>query len=142
MRRSHLLVVCSVAVLLGGCNQGRKPTYEVRGQVLADDRPAAKALVTFHPVDDKSPEAVHPTATVDDDGRFTLTSYRSGDGAPPGEYQVTVVWYLAAKSSANGSDYETYNFLPDRYAKTETSQLRATVTKGKNELEPFKLSSR
>jgi hypothetical protein len=143
MRRSHLPAICAPVLLLcWGCGNGRPPTYEVRGQVFANDRPAAHALVTFHPIDDNMPEAVHPTATVDDSGNFTLTSFTAGDGAPAGEYRVTVVRYLAVKSRPGAEDYDTRNFLPDRYAKLETSELRATVKKGKNELEPFKLSVR
>src|SRR5262249_24708111 len=143
MRRWHLLVACPLALLVCcGCGNGRKPTYEVRGQVFAGDRPAAKALVTLHPVGDAGPDAVHPTGTVDDGGNFTLTSYQTGDGAPEGEYRVTVVWYLAAKSASSPGEYETRNFLPTRYAAAEASQLRATVTKGKNQLEPFRLSPR
>jgi hypothetical protein len=143
MRRSHLLALCAPVLLTCyGCGNGRPPTYEVRGQVFTNDRPAAHALVTFHPIDDNRPEAVHPTATVEDNGNFSLTSFTAGDGAPAGEYRVTIVRYLAVKSRTNGEDYETRNFLPDRYAKLETSELRVTVTKSKNELEPFKLSVR
>jgi hypothetical protein len=143
MQRRHPLGVCMLAMLLtSGCGNGRPPTYEVHGQVFAGDRPAAHALVTFHPVDDNRKEAVHPTATVDDNGNYTLTSFTLGDGAPEGEYQVTVVWYLAVPSRASADEYLTRNFLPERYGKAETSKLRATVKKGKNELEAFKLAAR
>jgi hypothetical protein len=143
MRRWHSLLVCPLALLVCcGCGDGRVPTYEVRGQVFAGDRPAANALVTLHPVGGAAADAIHPTGTVDDTGNFTLTSYKTGDGAPAGEYEVTVVWYLAVKSGSGPDDYETRNFLPARYADAKTSQLRATVTKGTNQLEPFRLSPR
>jgi hypothetical protein len=143
MCRWHPLLACPLVLLVFcGCGDGRERTYEVRGQVFAGDRPAANALVTFHPVGGVAAGPVHPTATVDDSGNFTLTSYKTGDGAPAGEYQVTVVWYLAVKSGSGPEDYATRNFLPARYGAAETSQLRATVTKGNNQLEPFRLSPR
>ena len=76
---------------------------------------------------------------ADERGHFSLTTQTGGDGAPEGEYRVTVVWYLAAKV---GDDYQTRNHLPDAYGRVETSNLTATVVKGANELPAFRLRSR
>ncbi len=35
---------------------------------------------------------MRPHGRVGPDGRFTLTTYQPGDGAPTGKYNVTVVW--------------------------------------------------
>src|SRR5205823_1996593 len=90
--RPRLLLLLSL--LAAGCGDPRKPVYPVEGTVLVDGKPAARAIVTFQPVGDNSPTAVRPVGHVDEKGKFTLTSYRQDDGAPEGEYAVTVTWYL------------------------------------------------
>ena len=80
---------------------------------------------------------VRPVGQVDKNGYFTLTSYANGDGAPEGEYQVTVVWYLATRTS--GDDTIARNYLPEKYSRAQSSQLRVNVPKGGAELQPFEL---
>jgi hypothetical protein len=103
-------------------------------------RPPSHALVGFHPVGDAGPNAVHPVGEVDEQGRFTLTSYRAGDGAPEGEYRVTVAWFLA--SGRPGDDGPPANYLPDRYARVDATPLRAVVGKGGVVLPPFDLQAK
>lgn len=137
-------IVLTLVAFCPACSSNRKPVYPVRGQVLVKGKPAARAQIMFHPANDNSPDAVHPVGHVDEQGGFTLTSYKQGDGAPEGEYRVTVQWFLATKSRhpTRGDDYVTVNYLPDRYGRAETSELRATVRKGDNELPPFSLKTR
>jgi hypothetical protein len=141
-----VLPLLSVVLLLcpACARNGRKPVYPVRGQVLCDGKPAAQAMVTFHPIEEGGSEAVHPVGYADERGYFTLTSYTTGDGAPAGEYRVAVVWYLATRTRgpSAGDDYQTQNYLPERYGRAETSQLTARVAKGPNELPAFRLSRR
>ena len=134
MRVRAVLVALALAALCPACaKSGRKPVYPVQGQVLVKGRPAAQAQVTFHPLEDGGPDSVRPVGHVDAQGRFRLTTYAEGDGAPEGEYRVTVQWFLATR--AGGSDeYQSVNYLPARYARAETSGLRATVTRGENDL--------
>jgi hypothetical protein len=111
-------------ISLIGCRADqRKPVTPVQGQLLVDGAPAAHAIVVFHPVAG-SGDDIRPTGTVDEEGNFKLTTYTPDDGAPEGEYLVSVTWYRAKKA---GNDYTTVNRLPDRYARPDTSRLRATV---------------
>ena len=138
MRRGLVAAAClALAALSAGCGPGRKSVYPVRGEVLVEGRPPVHALVTFHPVAGDGREAIHPTGSVDDQGRFTLTSYAGGDGAPEGEYRVTVAWFLS--SGRPGDDGPPVNYLPGRYAGPDTTPLRAVVRKGGVDLEPFRL---
>jgi hypothetical protein len=144
-RRALALIAAGLVSLLPGCRKSaRKPVYPVRGQVLYRGRPTAHALVTFHPLEDDGPAAVRPVAEADEQGRFTLTTYAAGDGAPEGEYRVTVQWLLASRSQfpGQGDDYVTSNYLPDRYGRPDTSGLQATVVPGDNELPTFELKAR
>src|SRR5947209_5687537 len=142
-RRLTLLTGGVLGLCLGGCSEAEKPTYPVRGQVLIEGKPAARALVAFHPVGATGREAVHPAGQADEQGNFTLTSFAAGDGAPPGEYQVTVVCLVPIKvRNRNDDETITRNVLPARYAKAETSQLRATIAQGDNTLQAFTLKTK
>ncbi|MCA9033968.1 MAG: hypothetical protein KDA91_02505 [Planctomycetaceae bacterium] len=88
-----------MSLCAAGC--GREPqrgvtrveTVPVTGIVLVDGQPANNLRVS----------AVHSTATqglvphspggyTKEDGRFSLSTYESGDGVPPGDYKLTFVW--------------------------------------------------
>jgi len=133
-------VVAVVAVLLGlaSCEdgEGRKPTFSVTGKVLyLDGKPAENAIVVFHPVGDATADVLKPRGKVGADGSFKLTSYDGDDGAPAGQYRVTVELWL---NTGKGDEGPTSRLNP-KYAKPETSGLTATVTAGSNELKPFEV---
>ncbi len=130
----------ALAAACTGCGDGRPEVYPVEGQVFAGARPAARGTITFHPAGGTA-EQYRPTGRIDEQGKFKLTTFKEGDGAPAGEYRVTVVWYLATRQSAQ-EDPVPVNYLPPRYASAETSPLRATVGKGTNTIEPFRLAAR
>src|SRR5688572_17397354 len=103
-RHSPLLLL-TVVVLVGlGCGpkEQRVPVFPVKGSVFVNGKAAEKALVIFHPLGDADPKAPRSTGEVAADGSFTLSTYTSGDGAPAGDYAVTVTW--AEGSSAIGGD--------------------------------------
>lgn len=136
-----VLFVAALVVACPACSSGRKPVYPVHGRVLVKGKPAARAQITFHPVNDTTPEAIHPVGSVDENGHFQLTSYRQGDGAPEGEYRVTVQWFLATRPRGS-ADFVTVNYLPAALGRAETSGLQAKIGKGDNELPVFQLLAR
>jgi hypothetical protein len=136
----HWLGFLGALASVCGCSGNTAPVVApVHGQVLYNGRPIPNAQVTFHPVGETGRAAVRPVGKVDEQGRFSLTSFHEGDGAPPGEYRVTVVWYLARPVQAGSDETVSANYLPAKYAIADTSQLTATVTSGANELKPFDL---
>jgi hypothetical protein len=139
--RSDWTLLAGLALLaLAGCSRDSAPAvFPVHGQVRVDGKPAAHAQVTFHPVGDARPDAVHPSGNTDEQGNFSLTTHTAGDGAAEGEYQVSVIWFLAGKPTGKGDETTSRNYLPDRYANAQTSHLQATVTRGDNALPPFDL---
>ena len=128
------------ALACSSCNRG-KTLYPVRAQVFFEGQPATGALVVLHPVDDPSPAAVRPSGYVDADGRLKLMSYytatrTTGDGAPAGEYIVTIAWlpadvkeYLSKHPKAELPDK-----LQGRYSQPDSSTLRAKVLPRPTEL--------
>lgn len=137
MNRLPPLLALLLPLLAVGCSgdDGHKATFGVTGAVLVDGKPAEHATVVFHPVGATGPDVVKPRGTVGADGSFKLTSYDGYDGAPAGDYQVTVeLWLAAAKP-----DQPPTNRLNAKFSRPETSGLKATVTKGPTKLEPFTL---
>src|SRR5262245_589838 len=120
VRRVPRWVAAAAALaFLAGCSSDRKPVYPVSGQVLFNDRPLKKVVVSFHPVDAANFPRERPNADTDEDGRFKLHTYLTGDGAPEGEYRVTFHYLLTPEDS--GSDQGTGNLLPDKYSRPDTS---------------------
>jgi hypothetical protein len=130
-RRALALAVTLVA--LTGCGGGTPPVEKAEGTVTVKGQPAAGALVVFHPKDAGRENDPKPVATVRDDGTFTLTTFADGDGAPAGEYGVTVVWNAKGKeaklslSSEGGAGADR---LGGRYGDPRQPKLSATVKKG------------
>jgi hypothetical protein len=133
------LVVLALLAFTPACSSCRKPVNPVRGQILVDGKPAAKAQVLFHP-DPGGNDDPLPTAHTDDQGYFDLTSYKNGDGAPEGSYAVTVTWFRVF--GGGKQEIVSRNVLPKRYSAPQSSQLHATIAKGKNDLPAFQLNTR
>jgi hypothetical protein len=143
MRRSLLFLgIASWVVAASGCGDDgdRIQVYPVEGKVLVNGQPAQGATVALYPTSSALAEArlPPPTGTVDANGEFRLTSYESNDGAPAGEFQVTIVWPEPPPPNPVGV-FEQKDRLRGRYANPQTSKLTATVEAGGGELPPFEL---
>src|SRR5262245_22118422 len=102
----RLLGVAALAGLgLLACSCGikdRKTVYPTRIRVVnAQGRPVAAATVGFHPQDAPDDARHKPAGTTDAEGNVALTTYEEKDGAPAGEYAVTVEWRPVPKSPAD-----------------------------------------
>ncbi len=69
-----------------GCGGANKPV-KTDGIVTVEGTPAVGVTVEFIPEDEALPSA---NGITDDDGKFRLTTYSTGDGAVPGSYKVVV----------------------------------------------------
>lgn len=132
-RRFGALLFVVAALALAGCGQKGPTLYPVTGKVTGSDgKPLENATVVFHPAEGAGPDAVKPRGKVGSDGTFTLTTHSAGDGAPAGEYRVTVELWLAGRG-----DEPPANRLPEKYAKPDQSGFKATVGAGPTDLPPF-----
>jgi hypothetical protein len=133
------LVLLALPVSGGtGCSSDRVPLHSVRGQILYNNRPVARAMVIFHPLGEYPEKLPRPIAYTDAEGRFRMTTDRPGDGVPAGEYAVTVE--LREKTRTGVEKVRGRNLLPDRYSKPESTKLRCRVQEGPNELPPMNLT--
>lgn len=127
---------CAVITTLVAAGCGPKlahfPHHDVQpveGQVNWNGKPLAGALVTLYPQAWKSdPATGAPWAETAADGRFQLTTYSKGDGAPLGPYLITV-HYRRTEFPRDGNAFGP-NVLPKEYESPETSGLSVEIVKG------------
>jgi hypothetical protein len=154
LKRSILVMAVAMSTAgLAGCGntEGFVP---VTGKVLYRGEPAKGAVVYFHR--EASPgapnEPVH-YGTVEDDGRFVLTSDDMGDGARPGPYIVLVEWrdnsgapveVKTKKGKVQQVKRSRIGLGPDRlkgrYLDITKPLLHAEVKAGSDPLAPFELT--
>lgn len=137
MRCAGILMSMVVACALAGCGPKFEKTFPVSGSLTVDEEPAKRAEVVFHPVGDVKGR-VKPVAVVGEDGNFTMTTFLTGDGAPPGEYMVTVVW--RKYHVVEGEEVEGDDMLYGQYNDLRSPFLKVTVKPGENKLPPMKLT--
>jgi hypothetical protein len=137
----HLFRFAAVAALLLpaiGCGRSNNhvAVHPVQGAIQFRGQPVAGAFVSLTPKNPTEGVPV-PRATVGTDGSFIVTTYDGNDGAPEGEYVLTVQWYKPVRQ-----DNEIVggpNVLPLKYASAKTSDLRITVAAGENRLNPIQI---
>jgi len=133
------LLALLVLLALVGCSQPKNPriaVYPVRGKVMVDGKPATEAFVAFHP-DEGNPAPAWIVGQVDDNGNFALSTYVSGDGAPEGDYTITLTW---KERGGLMNEFVGPDRLKGAYANPKTSKLHFHVDKkAVNEVPPFQL---
>jgi hypothetical protein len=127
-------LVFAVAFVLGcsAKHPERLPVFPVEGAVTLNGQPLPNALVILHAKGPNAPQDVAPRGQTDLTGKFKITSYESGDGAPPGEYTVTVVSHRLINNG--GSTEPGPNVLHPKLADPKTTDLSAVVVAGANVL--------
>src|SRR5262249_52680611 len=113
----------ALLVALAGCGSGQMKTAVVKGKVTYKGAPVPNGTISFIP--DSGPAA---TGEIQRDGTYTLTTYRSGDGAVLGKHTVVIV----AMQDQGDRLPEARTplpppIVPDRYTSAATSELRAEV---------------
>lgn len=112
------------------------PVFPVSGKVAFNGEVPDGALVVFHPTNavEKAPR---PSAKVKQDGTFTVTTYDGDDGAPAGDYRVTIQWFKLVKKGADVSAGP--NVLPAQYSAPERSPWKVTVAESRNDLNSYEI---
>lgn len=113
-RHRFALMCLVVPPLMYGCSSSNVellPTYQVSGKVTHEAKPLSNAIVTFHP-DAKGLVEGNPSAITDNEGRYELSTFEQGDGAPQGKYKVTIYW---PESVPPGGLKGGADFPPDKF---------------------------
>jgi hypothetical protein len=157
--RQAQVVAAGIALFLGlnstlGCGgEDRLEVAPVHGRIVYKGKGVPRATVIFFPEGETANVLgrMRPFAYSDDEGNFNIKTYVEGDGAPPGEYRISViapfvsrVKQARSKDGRGGpEDAQSAVALPmalsEKYANVETSGLKVTIQEGENKLEPFSL---
>jgi hypothetical protein len=136
---SRLLIVLLVTALTTGCG-GASKTSAVSGRVTYKGKPVPNANVSFTPVEGDTRAA---EGLTDSDGRFTLRTFETNDGALPGKYRISVIARgpnRPPKPGETGSGMPGEMMpgdptIPLKYFAPDTSGLTREVTRGSNRVD-------
>jgi len=138
-RKAFTLCVWALAVVLvagPGCGRGAKGPggvrlYPVGGTLTQGGKPLEGAIVRFVSADGKH----FAVGTTDASGKYSLTTSKSGDGAPAAEYQVAVDKFpgtpeAASKAASDDRLPTPKSLLPPKYSNPKMSGFSASVKEG------------
>ncbi|WP_435007249.1 hypothetical protein P12x_004591 [Tundrisphaera lichenicola] len=135
--------ILAASLLSIGCGSGDPPrvaVFPAGGTVQRSGKPLANVMVRFQAVD---PPAVPPGAAevgsllteTDEAGQFTLSTYTGDDGAPAGDYLVTVHPGSGPEPEDRDGPARPTRVNPAlaRYSSPKTSPLKATINPDGNQ---------
>jgi hypothetical protein len=137
MRRLAAVACLSAIVGCGEAKPERIAVHPAAGTITFKGQPMPGAIVALHPKSALAESVPTPRANVDKDGTFKLSTFDAGDGAPEGEYILTVQWYKPIKQ---GPDLVSGpNVVPPKYSSPQHSDKIIKIAAGQNNLDPIKL---
>lgn len=115
------------------------PVFPASGKILYQGKPLAGVILIFHPADVN--QKIKSQATTGDDGKFVATTFKTADGAPEGDYTITLTVSSNESDSAREdaaierkSGKEGQVRFPSKYQNPATSSLKVKVTKNQPDL--------
>lgn len=136
-----LCLIVSCLLLIGCRGDTRIPTFSVKGKITYRKQPVGEAMLVLHPAVPLPVETPQPVAYSNVQGDFEFTTFKTGDGAPQGEYTITVE-LREQRQIGEELVRDGRNLLPPQYSSAQKSPLRCTISAGKNELPELELADR
>lgn len=145
MRRLHITFGMIALTAFTGCQKAPAPpvpttakplVFPTSGRVIVGNVPAGNARICFHPVDAGKSQGRRAVAVTDRDGTFHLTTYMMYDGAPEGDYTVTITWPDEAlpEDNCECTNPALHDRLAGKYSDPTRTPLLATVRPRQNEI--------
>jgi hypothetical protein len=130
-------------LIVGGCGPRHPATAQVSGRVTFNGKAVASGQIAFYPEHGRT-----ATGTIDAEGRYRLTTFKSGDGALLGRHRVTVeavrVTPVADAPKTLEEELKGHGvagrrskiewLVPEKYSKLDMSPLTAEIKSGDNTL--------
>jgi hypothetical protein len=123
-KRLTFMVLLSLSVLAGvpGCSDN-SGTVPVSGKVVfPDGSPLDHGIIEMR--HSLLPQVAR--GEIDSEGQFSVSTFKPGDGALPGEYQVAVTQLIIAED-LSFEDHQHGKRLDPRFSRVETSNLTVVV---------------
>jgi hypothetical protein len=140
----RLVFIVLFVFLSVGCGDSiNQKTYPVTGEVRLDGKPFKGLTVVLRPVDKTNFKRQEiPQGITDENGKFSIHTYTSSDGAPAGDYKVGIALMQPVDEEGGDQVKRELNqpLLPPKYADPETSGLKVTVDKKATTLPPIELT--
>lgn len=139
------LRACSVLLfaltMLNGCSDEFAPpdTVPVRGSVLRKGKAEFGVIVRFHPQFDIGDVDFIPSGETGYGGAFVLGTGAPDNGAPPGEYIVTLEKPRVESDKANSGIEIEVDEWKGKYSDPAKSPWKVTVQEGDNVIPPFEV---
>ncbi|MFO0879640.1 MAG: hypothetical protein U0840_20025 [Gemmataceae bacterium] len=136
----RILMLGGMLLLLPACGAkpGTVPVFPAKGRVFYQGRPTDGAIVQLHPRSPLPPGTPLPRGRVEADGSFRLTTHVTNDGAPAGEYDVTITW----RHPTEYAEQEGPDRIPARYGDPKLSGLSVRIEPQSNDLPEFRLAGK
>ena len=133
-RCAAAVTVVLACAAIAGCSSEPEhtPVFKTTGKVVFQNAPVAGAFLVLHPKGPVNPEDPKPNAYVKEDGTFATTTFVNADGAPAGDYVVTIEHRKLIKYE--GDWQPGPNILPSKYESPTTSDIVIHVAEGENTL--------
>ena len=114
-------VIAIILMAGGGCGSNQRITVPVSGHItFGGGACPAEGTIVFSPVAVEKGLPRRPgTARFQEDGDFTVTSFREGDGLIPGRYRPIVSCWEGEPSNSDPSSFERLNYVPKDYKADE-----------------------
>ena len=126
------IYAASLAFLMTGCAEGDWGT--LNGVVQVNGAPVGPGTIMLTPSQGDGPGAM---GTFGEDGVYAVLSSGRKEGAPAGEYQVTI---RGGEGLGEEAAPRPKTIIPPRYAQADLSGLTVTIEPGENakdfQLEP------
>lgn len=128
MRSPLMVAVVSVTCLVGllGCGGGGGSTrklVKVTGTVSLSGKALETGTITFVA---EGNEAMNAAAEIKA-GKYSLSTEKAGDGAPPGNYKVRIESWATPPSMDEKGVQPGKSAIPERYNLITSSGLTATI---------------
>lgn len=140
---SRTVLVIIVGLNGGGCGSSTTKelaTFPVTGLIKVNGKSPERAEIRLKPrvpLEDPKRRSVEPYAIVESDGSFQVSTYQDGDGAPPGEYAVTVIW--PEITVEGGEEVYGRDRLGHAFADPRKPVVTIEVIEGENEIPNIEL---
>lgn len=132
-----LILAFAMLQLLVGCSDRRGERVPVSGTITIDGKPLKLGSIMFKPIatPDAATQAITRagSASLGEDGRFSVSSYTPNDGLLLGKYEVVV------SAVEPLGDTAQRRHAPRKYSNTNTSGLTLDVSEAMEDV-TFKLS--
>jgi hypothetical protein len=132
LARRFCAIAVALVMLTAGAGCGKK-LIKTKGKVTLDGQPVSGATVTLKPV---ASDGMSASGFTDNDGNFTLQTYKPGDGAVPGDYKITVTKVEAPTGGEEFNQDMDPSKMTDIYKKMAGAGPKGQAKKGPKSLLP------